>query len=204
MQVNYGMAIRNNLQSTELMKNAIMAIWNHKRSTDENPHHELCPKGSNSWCGYQRDIANKQSKYQHDNPLPIAVASAIQPVFEALSDESLLKACLNGGTQNQTEAFNCLVWQRAPKRTHSGLPTVQIARYLAIGIFNDGGRTILDVLEELGIAIGNYCVSFYKQLDKRRLYHAAYKSSEKGKIRRKTLRNRKRGYFDKDHETEGA
>ena len=204
LQVYYGRAIRNNLQSTELMKNAVMAIWNHKRSTDEKPHHELCPKGSNSWCGYQRDIANKQSKYQHDNPLPIAVASAIQPVFEALSDESLLKACLHGGTQNQNEAFNSLIWQRAPKRTHSGLPTVQTALYLAIGIFNDGGRTILDVLEELGIAPGNYCVSFYKQLDKRRLYHAAYKSSEKAKIRRKTLRNRKRGYFDKDHETEGA
>ena len=46
-------------------------------------------------------------------------------------------------------------------------------------------------------------MSFYKQLDKRRLYHAAY-NSEKAKIRRKTLRNRKRGYFDKDHETEGA
>ena len=66
------------------------------------------------------------------------------------------------------------------------------------------GGAILDVLEELGIVPGNYCVSFYKLLDNRQLYHAAYKSSEKAKTRRKTLRNRKRGYFNKDHETEGA
>ena len=96
-----------------------------------------------SWCGFQRDVAKKTSTYTRKNPLPKAVATVIYPVFEALTAEALLSSYLHGGTQNQNEAFNALIWQCATKEAHSSLPTVQLATYLAVGYLNDGSKTIL-------------------------------------------------------------
>ena len=115
LQVYYGKAIRNNTNSIAAMQNAIMAIWKHYRSTDDDPKHELCPPGSSSWCGYQRDLARHSKEFNHDNSLPLPVAEAIRPIFENLSNEKLLEACLHGGTQNQNESFSSLNWQRATK-----------------------------------------------------------------------------------------
>ena len=102
-----------------------MAIWHHKHSTNDNPDHDLCPLGEHSWCGFQWDVARGTSEYQH-NPLPEAVANAILPIFESLSDDELLACCLHGSTQNKNEAIHALICQRATKETHSGLPVVVI------------------------------------------------------------------------------
>ncbi|XP_046850412.1 uncharacterized protein LOC124443906 [Xenia sp. Carnegie-2017] len=112
LQVYYGKAMRNNSHSMERMKNAIWAIWHHTKSTDANPDHNLCPKGESSWCGYQRDIVKNTQEYSHSHPLPEAVSQCILPVFTDLSKSHLLSSCLHGGTQNQNEAFNALIWQR--------------------------------------------------------------------------------------------
>ena len=47
-QVEHRKAIRNNT-NIEAMEKAILATCNHIRSTDENPHHHLCPTGEHSW-----------------------------------------------------------------------------------------------------------------------------------------------------------
>ena len=203
LQVYYGKAIRGNTHSIIAMKDAIMAIWHHIKSTDEDPDHDLCPQGSSSWCGFQRDLSNGTSTYRHEHPLPAAVADEILSTFEALSAESLLSACLHGGTQNQNEAFNALIWQRAPKETHSSLPTVEIATYLAIGIFNDGAKTIMDVLQKLGLEPGLHCLAACKKIDRKRMLFAKVKSAEKAKSRRRAIRNKKKGYSDALEDTEG-
>ena len=81
------------------MENAVMAIWHHTRSSDENPDHHFCPDGENSWCGFQRDLEKGTTDYRHTHPLPSAVANAVHSTFEALSDQNLLQCCLHGGTQ---------------------------------------------------------------------------------------------------------
>ena len=48
------------------------------------------PPGEQSWCGFKRDISKGTADYVHKSPIPEAVADAIYPTFEALSDESLL------------------------------------------------------------------------------------------------------------------
>ena len=53
----------------------------------QNPDHDLCPPGEESWCGFQRDISKGTADYVHKSPIPEAVADAIYPTFEALSDE---------------------------------------------------------------------------------------------------------------------
>ena len=126
LQVYYGiMAIRQNSHDPSCMQTAVMSIWHHTRSTDDSPDHDLCPPGENSWCGYQRDIVNAMSDYVHQNSLPEAVA------------EEILSKCLHGGRQNQNETLNGMIWQGATKETHSSLPTVELATFLAVSVFSD-------------------------------------------------------------------
>ena len=203
LQVYYGRAIRNNTHDIHQMQNAVMAIWHHSQSTDDNPDHDLCPPGEDSWCGYQKDQALGTSDYEHSNLLPRAVADTIRPIFEDLSDENLLKRCVHGGTQNQNESINALIWQRATKETHSGLNTVELAVYLAVSHFNDGAGSIILVLQELGISAGVHCKNMCHKLDHDRLRHARRKSTEHSKKRRRDIRNWKKGYTDTLEALEG-
>ena len=113
-----------NTPNIKSMEKAVMAIWHHSRSTDDEPDHHLCPSGETSWCGYNWDTAKGTADYSHQRLLPEAVADPILPVLESLSDQ-LLSRCLHGGTQNQNEAINALIWQRATKEAHSGLVVVE-------------------------------------------------------------------------------
>ena len=203
LQVYYGKAIRENTHNIESMKTAVMAIWHHTKSTDEDPDHDLCPTGANSWCGFQRDLANDTSDHQHDHPIPEAVVDVIYPTFEALSDESLLSRCLHGGTQNQNEAINAMIWQRATKETHSSLPTVELATFLALCHFNDGAKAITCVLKELSIEPGSHRRNACAKLDHHRLGHSKRKGSAEAKKRRKHLRNWKKGCSKKLEAREG-
>ena len=86
---------------------------------------------------------------------------------------------------------------------HSGLPTVGLATYLAVGIFNDGSGTLLSVLEELGIQPGVHRAKACKKLDRGRLYHSVYKNSDKAKKRRRAIRNKKKGFAEALEVAEG-
>ncbi len=66
LQNYYDLAIRENLQDVQEMVKAVKASLFHVASTDEKPQYHLCPKGKDSWCGYQR---NSQS-YKHKNGIP--------------------------------------------------------------------------------------------------------------------------------------
>ena len=187
LQVYYGKAIRNNTQSIEDMSNAVLEIWHHTRSTDKNPDHNLCPEEETSWCGYQRDLAKNTQEYLHSHPLPKAVSDSILPV---LIDHS--KSQLSMVVHNQNEAFNALIWQRATKETHSSLPTVKLATFLAVGIFNNEAKAIPDVLENLGIKPGCETKKCFKRIDHDRLRHSVRKSSDKQK-KEKRSDKQKRG-----------
>jgi len=57
LTVYYGLAIRRHSNSVQDMKNAIWATYYHYASTDQNPQHEKCPNGADSWCAWQRALA---------------------------------------------------------------------------------------------------------------------------------------------------
>lgn len=153
-------------------------------------------------AGFKGTWQRKQQS-THTHTLPSAVANAIHPTFEALSDQDLLRRCLHGGTQNRNEAINALIWQRATKETHSGLPTVELAANLAVPHFNDGSVSLKLVLKELGITPGSHCSQACKKLDYDRWRHARRKSSDQSKERRKQIRNWKKGYSDHLEAIEG-
>ena len=77
----------------DAMRSAIWAIFHHRKGEHAK---------SGSWC----DGSDK-------NRLPDYVCDEMFGVFKALSDDSLLKKCLHGGTQNSNESFHHLIWDRS-------------------------------------------------------------------------------------------
>lgn len=55
----YGMALRDN-DNVQDMQKAVMATYYHITSTDQDPHHDLCPQGPQSWCQHQAAEAEKK------------------------------------------------------------------------------------------------------------------------------------------------
>lgn len=122
LTVYYGLAIRRHCNSLEDMKKAIWATLYHNISTDENPQHNYCPIGADSWCTFQKACAEgKLNEYRHKPPLSQDVRDAILPVYEALSTDDLLTRCLGGYNQNSNESVNSVIWKIAPKISSEGL-----------------------------------------------------------------------------------
>ncbi|EFN61675.1 hypothetical protein EAG_12982, partial [Camponotus floridanus] len=118
----------------EAMESAIWATYNHYSSTDEAPHHEKCPPGSDSWCEWQRayaalpkDKKNEIVDFKHTyEPLPPDVLEAIKPIYVDLSKRELLDRCVGGFTQNNNESYQ-LIWKISPKSLPGGALPVKIA-----------------------------------------------------------------------------
>ena len=99
LQNYFGIAIRTNIGGLSGMKSAIAAVLFHVASTKEKPWHVHCPDGEASWCGFKSDIAIGTTLYKHGAGLPMDVIKHVEPVFEELSDDKLLRKCLHGKTQ---------------------------------------------------------------------------------------------------------
>ena len=89
----YGQCIRNHIGDGEGMKNSIWAIFGHMicddtQSLDEQ--HNLCPKDNESWCKYWRD----RETYNESNRLPSVFVWELKPLFQDLTNETLLNRCL--------------------------------------------------------------------------------------------------------------
>ncbi|XP_070183042.1 uncharacterized protein [Littorina saxatilis] len=96
IQGHYGAAMRQNVGNLQAMRNAIGAIFEHR-----NKEHRNC----GTWC-----LDKKQNGQDPDqNSLPPYVMDSIRPVFETLSDDSLLEKCVHGGTQNTNESSGIVV-----------------------------------------------------------------------------------------------
>ena len=96
------------------MFRAIWAVFHHSISDDEQHDHQFCPTGSDSWCKYNRALADNVEPPKHTPKLPKDLGPFIKPVFTALSKRELLEKCVLGATQNQNESFNNIVWSRCP------------------------------------------------------------------------------------------
>ena len=99
--VFYGSAIRENIGDVDAMEKAIWTIFHHSASTDEDPQHQFCPVGEESWCKYQLAIALSQDIPPANNRIPPDLVQLIGPVFEELIDRELLDRCILGTTQSQ-------------------------------------------------------------------------------------------------------
>lgn len=147
---------------------------------DDNPDHGLCLEGANSWCGIQRDNVKDTTMYTKTQYQRLW-QNVILPTFEALSEKSLLSKCMHGGTENQNEGINRLIWNHATKETNPSLLTIENATFLGVAYFNDGSMSLLSVLKQIEIVPGVYCMKACSKLDGHQIRHSHRKSGEAAK-----------------------
>ena len=203
LQNYYGIAIRTNTGNLENMKKANFATLFHCASSKENEYHTYCPDGEDSWCFFKSDEANRRHRYKAGPGLPLHVIAELKPIFAGLSEDTLLMKCLHGKTQNQNESFNKMIWDRIPKATYVGKDLFELGVYDAVGSFNMGASSSLEVLRKTKIDPGKYTTAGCEKIDQSRLYRSEYKAKDLSKVARKKLRGKRKGHNDKLVEKEG-
>lgn len=183
LTVYYGLAIRRNHNSVEKMKKAIWATYEHYSSTDDNPQHNNCPSGEDSWCEYQKAAAaNSLKSFKHNyDALPNEVLTALKPIYQDLSKEALLERCLGGFTQNNNESLNQLIWKISPKCVSGTAIVVEIAANVAACTFNEGCFALLTFMQEMGIKSGPSAHEWARAVDQIRICRADEKTQNESK-----------------------
>ncbi|GBO98539.1 hypothetical protein EVAR_1040_1 [Eumeta japonica] len=69
-------------------------------------------------------------------------------------------------TQNNNESINHIIWKIAPKEVHSALKIVEIAANIAACIFNEGVRSILQIL---GVKTGRNALCWAESVHTQRI-----------------------------------
>ena len=174
LHVYCGLAIRRNKDNVEGMRKEIWAGLKHSASSDEQPQHQDCPGKEDTWYKFKKAQRNGKV-YGHKNPLPEAIITEIERMYERLSKQDLLEGCLGGDTQNNCESLNHLIWARYPKTIASGRDTLAAAG--AVLGFNDGTITISSILESFGIEPGHNTMSALSKFDKNRIRQSKQRSN---------------------------
>lgn len=204
LQNYYGIAIRSNSGDLKAMKSAIYASLFHCASSSKRNLHHHCPDGPSSWCRFKQDKANNTSKYVPGPGLPDHIIKLIKPIFERLSSDDLLSKCLDGKTQNQNESLNGMIWNRIPKNIFVGGNVLELGVYDAVAHFNIGAKAAVDILKEVNLEPGKFCVQAMNKTNKMRIERAGVKVRDSSKKRRKVLRGQKKRKDDKLVEEEGT
>lgn len=174
-------------------------------STDKKPAHNRCPQGKDSWCDYNRAKSDGNiENFTHKKSLPPAVLQAIKPVFTDLSKEELLQKCVGGFTQNPNESLNNIIWKNVPKNVYCGNKTLEIGVSDAVIVFNSGQKGRLDVLKNMGVTPGKYCVAYCNAKDKARKEVAQKRVLETTKEARKAKRQKNKHEAEKQIAEEGV
>lgn len=202
----FGLAIRRHANSIEGMKQEIWETFFHKCSTDENPQHQNCPAGEDSWCKWRKAEAKGElDSFHHEKaPLTEEVQTVIKPIYEDLSRDDLLNRCLGAETQNNNESLNALIWTFAPKHLHSGAKVVEIATFLAVIIFNEGFNGILKILVTMGCQVGHICQVYADRRNEARIWRSERRSTDLAKRATIDTREQQSALQDFFEETEGA
>ena len=188
LQKYYGIAIRSNVGDLDGMKKAIHPSFLHCASSERRDLDTHCPTGPSSWCGFKHD----RNSFKHGSGLPDNVIAKVKPLFQRLSEDSLLEKFLHGKTQNQNEAVNGMVCECVPEEVFVGREKLEFGLFDAISHFNIGARTVTQLLEALKISLGKYTEEGCRRLDMDCVRGAEYKERDERKKRRKVLRYKER------------
>ena len=117
----FGKAIRDcTLTSVESMRKQALAGYYHALSTDADPKHMDYPKGPDSYCFYNKALAENRTHLSHTDmkvrfQLKPHLKKAILAINLDLTRTDLLRRCLKGMTQNPNESFHSKIWSKLSK-----------------------------------------------------------------------------------------
>ena len=96
-----------------------------------------------------------------------------------------------------------MIWERLPKTTYVSLTNLRLGTYDAVAHFNMGKKSSILIYEKLSMVPGRYMTKHCSSINKKRLFNANYKGSNKVCKRRKVLRGQKKSTMDKQENLEG-
>lgn len=209
LQNYYRCAIKKNVPDVKKMKTAIFATLLHEMSTDSEPRHEKCPDGKDSWCFYQRSVANEEAIPSHNQHLGTAlsmeVIKKIMPVYQRLASDELLKRCLRGKTQNTNESLHSVIWRKCGKDIFVGKAKVCSAVAAGVLEFNQGCMETARVKWLLfGVSPGVNTSDICKKRDTRRIKQSTRQLNNSFKNARKQKKWTKSKIQKKATQTEGS
>ena len=192
----YGDAVRSHPNDLDGMQAAVMASFDHAISTDDEPNHDNCPVGVNSWCFYQKALATGQQPGPHrtnvHTPLSAEVGVHVKEVYARLAHKDLLRRCLKQKTQNANESLHSMIWSKCHKSGFVGLQRVLSATCTAVSQFNCGVElTMQHLCGVMGIPSGVHMSASSEKADAKRLRGAdlhAMKSTKMARLARKRAR----------------
>lgn len=186
----YGWAIKSHPNDVPGMERAIMATYYHVTSTDQDPHHNLCPSGTDSWCPHNQALAKGEPLPPHKHKLPPHVRVALLPIYKRLSNKELLERCAQGKTQNAVESMNSLIWSLQSKSQFASLRSVESAVADAVCRFNGGCKSALqEITAQLGFNPGDCSLRRAAEKDAKRVKRAQKAHCSTTKKRKTGLRS---------------
>ncbi|KAK0062167.1 hypothetical protein Bpfe_008268 [Biomphalaria pfeifferi] len=96
---------------------------------------------------------DSHSNHKASTFLSLEVAHKLIPIYRRMSDESLLQRMAHGGTQNNNESLNAMIWARCPKTSFMGLGRVKGSVVRAVSIFNAGANELINVMNKMHIDV---------------------------------------------------
>lgn len=127
LQRYFGKAIWDNINTdVSTMEKAVWTSYLHSTSTDELPRHHYCPDGDDSWCFYNRPLANSEVPPSHKTKKLFLAKIAekklqgIVDIYRDLTKPELLEKCLKGRIQNPNESLHFKIWSKCSKRKFAG------------------------------------------------------------------------------------
>ena len=167
---NYvGLALRQNVGNLKAMEDAIMASLFHVSN-----FHQYCPKTTNRWCLYQKDMINGTNTYKVREDLPVNARQLVYPI-KYLTKPERLRKCLHGKTQNANASLNGMIWERLPKIRYCGLSKLEMGAFDAVANFNYGSKASMDIFKYLNIVPGVYMETMCIALNTKRISLSSYK-----------------------------
>ena len=207
LQSYYRTAIVSNKHNLQGMRQAVWATFFHRSASDEmsraeqDRSHAMCDI---SWCKYKKAAASHTlHTYKNTNSLPMAVMEVIKPIFQDLSNPSLLSKCLDGYTQNANECVNSVVWKYCPKKKYHGVTVVKVAAAMAVSVFNDGAQSHLDIMIAMELSVGKFASDFCEQKDSRRIKNAKKQAKDASHEARIAKRRKRKAVDEEQAELEG-
>lgn len=101
------------------------------------------------------------------------ITSFYQQIFDSNKTEiwrsksELLERCIGSFIQNNNESLKHLIWKISPKIIPSGNKCVELAAYIAAGIFNEGNLILLKMLQAIGVSSGSNAHKYVEKGDMR-------------------------------------
>lgn len=144
LQKYYSAAIRRHVGGTvEELRKDIYASFFHCSSTDSNPRHHLCPKTPDSYCFYQKAIANKKPIPSQSNMkvrflLLTELRQKVWNEYRRLTSDKILSACLLGKTQNPNEHLHSRIWRYCSKYKNTNKNILEFSAAQAVLDYNVG------------------------------------------------------------------